>query len=83
MMEVGHMKELVRYIIEALVDKPEQVEVTELKSEKTLILELKVAQEDVGKVIGRQGRIIKSVRTLLNAAATKTGRRAVLEVLNQ
>ncbi len=76
------MKELVEYIVKALVDKPEDVRINEVKSEKTVILELKVAQEDIGKVIGKQGRIIKSIRVVINAAAAKTMSRVVLEILD-
>ncbi|MEW6607126.1 MAG: KH domain-containing protein [bacterium] len=75
------MKELVEYIVKSLVDKPEEVKVNEVKSEKTIILELKVAQQDIGKVIGKQGRIIKAIRIVINAAAAKTMTRAVLEIL--
>ena len=76
------MKELVEYIVKALVDKPEDVRINEVKSEKTIILELKVAQEDIGKVIGKQGRIIKAIRVVINAAAAKTMSRVVLEILD-
>jgi len=76
------MKELVEYIVKALVDKPEQVSINEVKSEKTVILELKVAPEDIGKVIGKQGRIIKAIRVVLNAASAKTMTRVVLEILD-
>jgi hypothetical protein len=76
------MKELVEYIVRNLVDDPDQVQVTQTDSEKTSVLELRVAPQDIGKVIGRQGRIIKAIRTLINAAATKSSRRVVLEVLD-
>lgn len=76
------MKELVEYIVKALVDKPEEVSVKEVKSEKTIILELKVATPDIGKVIGKQGRIIKAIRIVLNAAAAKSMTRVVLEILD-
>lgn len=75
------MKELVRAIAQALVDKPDEVEVREIEGEKTTVLELKVADSDLGKVIGRQGRIAHAMRTIVNAAATKLKRRAVLEIL--
>lgn len=78
---MNKMKELVEYIVKSLVDKPEEVKVNEVKSEKTIILELKVAQQDIGKVIGKQGRIIKAIRIVINAAAAKTMTRAVLEIL--
>ena len=76
------MKELVEYIVKALVDKPEDVRINEVKSEKTVILELKVDQQDIGKVIGKQGRIIKAIRVVINAAAAKTMTRVVLEILD-
>lgn len=76
------MKDLVEYIVKSLVDKPEEVSINELKSEKTVILELKVAQQDIGKVIGKQGRIIKAIRIVINAAAAKSMTRVVLEILD-
>jgi predicted RNA-binding protein YlqC (UPF0109 family) len=75
------MKELVRSIAQALVDRPEAVEVREVEGEKTTVLELKVADTDLGKVIGRQGRTARAMRTIVNAAATKLKKRAVLEIL--
>lgn len=75
------MKELVRAIAQALVDKPDEVEVREIEGEKTTVLELKVADTDLGKVIGRQGRTAHAMRTIVNAAATKLKKRAVLEIL--
>jgi predicted RNA-binding protein YlqC (UPF0109 family) len=75
------MKELVRSIAQALVDKPDEVEVREIEGEKTTVLELKVADTDLGKVIGRQGRTAQAMRTIVNAAATKLKKRAVLEIL--
>ena len=75
------MKELVLYIVKKLVDKPEDVEVKEIKGEQNIILELSTAKEDVGKVIGKQGRTIKALRTLLNAASAKSGHRVTLEVI--
>jgi predicted RNA-binding protein YlqC (UPF0109 family) len=77
----GGVKELVEFIAKALVDEPDQVRVTEVEGEKVTIIELRVAQGDLGKVIGKQGRTARSIRTLLNAAATKLRRRAVLEIL--
>lgn len=79
-MEPG-MKELVRLMAQALVDRPEEVEVREIEGEKTTVLELKVADTDLGKVIGRQGRTARAMRTIVNAAATKLRKRAVLEIL--
>ncbi len=75
------MKELVEYIAKSLVDRPENVTVIETEGEKTTIIELRVAQEDLGKVIGKQGRTARSMRTILNAAGTKIGKRCVLEIL--
>ncbi len=75
------MKTLITYIAKALVDKPDEVEVTEFEGEKTTVIELRVAQEDLGKVIGKQGRTARAMRTILNAAATKIKKRSVLEIL--
>jgi len=75
------MKELVEYIAKSLVDKPEDVSVRQTEGEKITIIELHVAQEDLGKVIGKQGRTARSMRTILNAAGTKLGKRCVLEIL--
>lgn len=75
------MKDLVEYIAKNLVDDPDQVRVTEIEGEKVTIIELRVAQSDLGKVIGKQGRTARAMRTLLNATATKLRKRAVLEIL--
>ncbi len=75
------MRELMEYIAKSLVDRPEEVVVTETEGEKTAIIGLKVAKEDLGKVIGKMGRTARSMRTILNAAATKIGKRYVLEIL--
>ncbi len=75
------MKELVSYIAKALVDKPEEVVVTEIEGEQTSVLELKVAKEDLGKVIGKQGRTARAMRTILSAASTKINKRSVLEII--
>ncbi|MDR2448299.1 MAG: KH domain-containing protein [Treponema sp.] len=75
-------KDLIEYIAKSLVNDPSQVEVTVIEGEKSTILELKVASEDIGKVIGKHGRIAKSMRTVLQAASAKTGKRAVLEILD-
>ena len=75
------MKDFVNFLAQALVDNPEKVEVKELGQGKTTVIELKVAQEDLGKIIGRKGRTVKAIRTLLNAAAVKNKKRVVLEVL--
>jgi len=79
--EVGAMKDLLLYIAKSLVDKPEAVTVVEVEGEKTTVLELRVAPEDLGKVIGKQGRTARSIRTILNASATKLKKRAVLEII--
>jgi len=75
------MKELIEYIAKSLVDNPDDVTVKEVEGEKTTVYELRVGPGDLGKVIGKHGRTARSIRTLLNAAATKSGRRAVLEIL--
>ena len=75
------MKELLMRIVMQLVDNPEKVKVKEVKGEQNIILELSTAKEDIGKVIGKQGRTIKALRTLLNAASVKTGHRVTLEVI--
>jgi len=75
------LKELVIRIVKQLVDNPEKVKVKEIKGEQNIILELSTATEDIGKVIGKQGRTIKALRTLLNAASVKTGHRVTLEVI--
>lgn len=75
------MKELIGYIARALVDKPEDVVVTELEGEQTSVIELKVAKEDLGKVIGKQGRTARAMRTILSAASTKINKRSVLEII--
>jgi len=75
------MKELIAYIAKALVDKPDEVTVTEIEGEQTSVLELKVAKEDLGKVIGKQGRTARAMRTILSAASTKIKKRSVLEII--
>jgi len=75
------MKELIEYIAKSLVDKPEEVSVTELEGEQTTVIELKVAKEDLGKVIGKQGRTARAMRTILGAASMKLKKRSVLEIL--
>jgi predicted RNA-binding protein YlqC (UPF0109 family) len=75
------MKDLVKYIAQALVDYPDQVSVTEIEGNQTSVLELKVAKEDLGKVIGKQGRTARAIRTLLSAASAKIKKRTVLEIL--
>ena len=75
-------KELLEFIAKTLVDDPAGVIVNVIEGEKSTILELKVADGDIGKVIGKHGRIAKAVRTLLSAASTRTGKRVVLEILD-
>lgn len=75
------MKDLIAYIAKALVDKPEEVLVTEIVGEQTSVIELKVAKEDLGKVIGKQGRTARAMRTILSAASTKMKKRSVLEII--
>ena len=75
------MKELIERIAKALVDKPEEVGINEVRGENTIALELKVAKDDLGKVIGKKGRTAVAMRTILNAAGTKLGKRYVLEIL--
>jgi len=79
--EVVAMKELIKYIAQALVDNPDKVEVTEVVGEQTSVIELRVSKEDLGKVIGKQGRTAKAIRTILSAASTKIHKRAVLEII--
>jgi predicted RNA-binding protein YlqC (UPF0109 family) len=75
------LKSLVEYIARSLVDHPDHVNVNEIEGEKTTILELRVAEDDLGKIIGRHGRTAKAMRTVINAAATKERKKAVLEIL--
>ncbi|MEE4272601.1 MAG: KH domain-containing protein [Thermoanaerobaculales bacterium] len=75
------MKDLLEEIAKALVDSPEDVQVTEVEGEQTTVLELRVRNEDLGKVIGRQGRTARAIRTLLSAAGMKVHKRFVLEIL--
>lgn len=75
------LKELVSYIAKSLVDNPEAVQITEVEGEHTSVLELRVAKEDLGKVIGKQGRTARAIRTILAAASSKAKKRTVLEIL--
>jgi len=75
------MKELIEYIAKVLVDNPDEVRVTELEGKQTSVIELRVAKEDLGKVIGKQGRTARAMRTILGAASTKIRKRSVLEIL--
>ena len=74
------MKELVEVIAKSLVEHPEEVAVTETENEKTILVELRVAPSDMGKVIGKQGRIAKAIRTVVRAAANKVGAKAAVEI---
>ena len=75
------MKELIEYIAKALVDDPDEVSVSEVEGEIASVIELTVAKSDLGKVIGKQGRTARAMRTILSAASTKMNKRAVLEIL--
>jgi predicted RNA-binding protein YlqC (UPF0109 family) len=75
-------KDLVEYIAKSLVDYPEDVTVNMIEGEKSTILELRVSDDDIGKVIGKHGRIAKAVRTILSASSTRDGKRFVLEILD-
>lgn len=75
------LKQIVQFVAEALVDHPEDVSVEEVQGEQTSVIELRVAKDDMGKVIGKQGRTARAVRTVLNAAATKIKKRVVLEII--
>jgi len=77
----SELSQLVEVIAKALVDKPDQVHVNEIVGENTTVLELKVAKEDIGKIIGKQGRTAQAVRTVLNGASTKLRKRTVLEIV--
>ncbi|MFO7887492.1 MAG: KH domain-containing protein [Eubacteriales bacterium] len=75
------MGELVKYIAKALVDNPDKVSIKEIEGDKSIIIELSVAEEDMGQVIGKKGRIAKAVRTLVKAAATKENKRVIVEIV--
>ena len=74
-------KDLLICIVKALVSNPDQISINEVASERLTILELKVAKEDIGRVIGKQGNVIKSIRTLLNASAAKNNKKIALEII--
>ena len=78
----GELKELVAVMARALVDTPEKVDVFETAGEQTTVLELRVAKEDLGKVIGKQGKTARAMRTILSAAATKLRKRSILEIVD-
>lgn len=75
------MKELVEFIAKSLVENPDEVIVNEVNGEQSIILELKVAPEDMGKIIGKQGRIAKAIRTVVKAAALKQNKRVIVEII--
>jgi predicted RNA-binding protein YlqC (UPF0109 family) len=81
--EAWFMKELVQYLAKSLVNNPDAVEVKETEGETASVLELKVAKEDLGRIIGKQGRTAKSIRTILNAAASRNNRKVVLEIVEE
>ncbi len=78
---LSDVKDLVEYIVKALVDEPDKVTVNEVLGEQAVVLELRVSQPDIGKVIGKQGRIVKAIRLLLGAAGAKAKKRIVLEII--
>jgi predicted RNA-binding protein YlqC (UPF0109 family) len=75
------MKDLVKYLAQALVDSPDEVSVSEIEGEQTSVIELRVAKDDLGKIIGKHGRTAQSIRTILSAASAKKHKRAVLEIV--
>lgn len=78
---MSELKDLISYVSKALVDMPDAVQVTEIVGEQTTVIELKVDKTDLGKIIGKQGRTARSLRTILNAASTKLKKRSVLEII--
>jgi uncharacterized protein len=75
------MKDLIKYIVQTMVDKPEEVEISEVEGDQIAVLKLKVAQTDIGKVIGKKGRNVQAIRTILSAASAKGKKHTVLEIL--
>ena len=78
---MSELKELIEYVGKSLVDMPDEVQVNEIEGEQTTVIELKVDKTDLGKVIGKQGRTARALRTILNAASTKLKKRSVLEII--
>ncbi len=76
------MRDLLEYLAKSLVDKPDEVVVKETETDTTVVLELTVAKDDIGKVIGKQGRIARSLRTIVKASAVKNGKRAIVEIVD-
>ena len=76
------MKDLLEYLAKSLVDHPEDVQVQETETDTTVVLELTVAKDDIGKVIGKQGRIARALRTIVKASAVKNGKRAIVEIVD-
>jgi predicted RNA-binding protein YlqC (UPF0109 family) len=76
------MKELVRAIVEPLVDNPSEIDIREVEQENNTVIELRVNESDLGKVIGKQGRTAKAIRTILNAASVKKGKRVLMEIVD-
>ena len=75
------VKDIIKYIVQELVDHPDQVEVSEIEGKEIAVLELKVAKEDIGKIIGKQGRTAQAIRTILNAASAKAKKRTIMEII--
>ena len=78
----GMLKDLLEYLAKSLVDSPEEVHVQATETETTVVLELSVAKDDVGKVIGKQGRIARALRTIVKASAVRDGKRAIVEIID-
>jgi len=75
------MKDLIKRIVQAVVDNPEQVAISEVEGKQVTVLEIKVAKEDIGKIIGKQGRTAQAIRTILNAASAKAKKRTIMEII--
>jgi predicted RNA-binding protein YlqC (UPF0109 family) len=75
------LKELIKHIVQALVDHPEQVAISEVEGKQSTVLEIKVAKEDIGKIIGKKGRNAQAIRTILNAASAKAKKRTIMEII--
>ncbi|MBW1694054.1 MAG: KH domain-containing protein [Deltaproteobacteria bacterium] len=76
------MKDLIKHIVQALVDHPEQVAISEVEGKQSTVFEIKVAKEDIGKIIGKQGRTAQAIRTILNAASGKAKKRTIVEIID-